>query len=301
MRRTLTRTLETAYDVTAADHALEALTRAIYDRPAAMIIDTQLPGMPSGVLADCLRQNLLTALIPIIYVSADHSLDRLTQALANGAADFLAKPIAPGVLLPRLQRHLHQEFRPGTLVIVTNERTRISAPATIKTWDRGEGILECTSVVSFEEGDFGEIQATVDHVHNVRRAVVFSRIDGHVLEVQAATGLYNSPRRLQARRELDLPVRYRIPKSFFRVARLRNVSAGGIGLSDIETESETGSPIEIEMGKLYLTGVIRWLSPSKRDAGIQFGELSSDQQMILTKLMFSDQLLEAARNLMYGK
>ncbi|MBM3275037.1 MAG: PilZ domain-containing protein [Candidatus Sericytochromatia bacterium] len=162
------------------------------------------------------------------------------------------------------------------------------------------GTIEHGPAVSFEEGDVGEIQVTRDDMQRARCAVVCSQIEGTILEVHAASGLYNSPRRLQTRRELDLPVRYRLPDDVFRPARLRDVSAGGIGLGDMVVKGELGTTIDLELGPVSLTGSIRWQSPQKGEAGIQFSSLTSDQQMKLTQLMFSDRLLEAARSLMYG-
>ena len=60
-----------------------------------IIMDMYMPGYTGMELAKVIRQNEETVNIPIIYLSAEESLDVQVEAMVNGGDEFLTKPIKP--------------------------------------------------------------------------------------------------------------------------------------------------------------------------------------------------------------
>ncbi len=72
----------------------EALKIALKEKPSLIMLDVQMPEMDGFEVAKFLRSNAQTKNIPILFVTAinkDHKY--VTQALEDGAVDYLFKPL----------------------------------------------------------------------------------------------------------------------------------------------------------------------------------------------------------------
>jgi two-component system KDP operon response regulator KdpE len=103
LRRALQAILRAArYRVQVAVTGEEALNLASQHRPAAVIVDAELPDMDGIEVCRRLRQR---DQMPVVVLSGlDH--DRLIAAFENGADDYLTTPFSPGELLVRLAARL---------------------------------------------------------------------------------------------------------------------------------------------------------------------------------------------------
>ena len=63
---------------------------------ALALLDVQMPGMDGFELAELMRSNKRTQLVPIIFVTAGaREAHRVFRGYDAGAVDFLFKPIDP--------------------------------------------------------------------------------------------------------------------------------------------------------------------------------------------------------------
>jgi len=100
-------TLETAgYAVREAGNGREALELAGGDPPALIVQDVRLPGMSGFDLAERLHALPQCAEIPIIAMSGLLTRDEEKRIAAVLFHEFLAKPVAPSLLLEAIRAHL---------------------------------------------------------------------------------------------------------------------------------------------------------------------------------------------------
>ncbi len=103
----LTQLLRSAYRVRAANSGENALRAATSEpRPDLILLDVMMPGMDGYEVLERLRKNPSTDDIPVIFVTALTDLDDEERGLALGAADYIAKPIKPVLLLARVRTQL---------------------------------------------------------------------------------------------------------------------------------------------------------------------------------------------------
>lgn len=84
--------------VRAADGAT-ALVLARDDPPDLLLLDLGLPDVDGKAVLDRLRDDPLTAAVPVVVISADATDGQVQRLLSAGAAAYLTKPVAVGQLL----------------------------------------------------------------------------------------------------------------------------------------------------------------------------------------------------------
>jgi FixJ family two-component response regulator len=73
------------------------------DTPACLILDLQMPGL-NGLDV----QRIVSATIPIIFISGRGDVDSTVKAMKGGASDFLTKPVDETLLLAAVEQALDQ-------------------------------------------------------------------------------------------------------------------------------------------------------------------------------------------------
>lgn len=104
------------FEIDVASNGNDALERISANMPDVVLLDAMMPGMDGFEVCRRLRENQTTHLLPVIMVTALHSIEDEVRALESGADDFLPKPINNLELMARLRsllriKTLHDELR----------------------------------------------------------------------------------------------------------------------------------------------------------------------------------------------
>lgn len=102
--------------VQAAD-GREAVSVAQSLRPAAIVMDLEMPAMGGSEAARALKQDERTKSIPILVLTGSSRESQLDDARAAGCAAVLRKPCMPEVLLEALKHVLRGEPVPIDLAL----------------------------------------------------------------------------------------------------------------------------------------------------------------------------------------
>ena len=74
--------------------------------PDLVLLDVRLPDMHGYDICQALKEDPLTAEIPVIFLSSHSDAGNVTHGLELGAVDFVSKPVEPAILLARVRTHL---------------------------------------------------------------------------------------------------------------------------------------------------------------------------------------------------
>jgi two-component system cell cycle response regulator DivK len=85
----------------------DGIRAASDDQPALILLDNRLPDTSGEQILRQLAATPATATIPVVILSGDSSPATVSELLAAGAADFLAKPFDIHQLLATIGRYLH--------------------------------------------------------------------------------------------------------------------------------------------------------------------------------------------------
>jgi putative two-component system response regulator len=98
---------DAGYQVKAATSGRAALRYAVQDpQPALVLLDVMMPEMDGYQVLASLRKDPSTQNIPVIFLTAlDNARDE-ERGFQHGAADYIAKPIKPDVVLARVRNQL---------------------------------------------------------------------------------------------------------------------------------------------------------------------------------------------------
>ena len=103
-RALLTDLLDRAgFDAVTAGTADDALRAAVDDRPAAVLLDIELPGTNGFDLCRILRTDPATAQLPIVLLTGRGSIGDVVAGIDAGADDFLRKPFDAAELMARVR------------------------------------------------------------------------------------------------------------------------------------------------------------------------------------------------------
>ncbi len=109
VRATL-RGLQVPVDVVEAENGIEALEQVKAAPPDLMILDVMMPRMDGFETCRALRENLRTAFIPILMLTASADQDSRTKGYLIGTDDYMAKPFLPVDLKLRIARLLRRTY-----------------------------------------------------------------------------------------------------------------------------------------------------------------------------------------------
>ena len=75
-------------------------------QPDLILLDVELPDMKGYAVCAALKRVSLTNPIPVMFLSSHTDVADITHGLGLGAVDYVTKPVAPPILLARVQTHL---------------------------------------------------------------------------------------------------------------------------------------------------------------------------------------------------
>lgn len=150
------------YDVTLAASAEEAMKLDL-SRFSLLILDVMLGGMSGSRMAMQLKENPLTADIPIIMLTAKNSREDIIDGLRIGVDDYITKPFSVQELLLRVQAVLRRTHRPAPSGVPAGKDG-------ISLDERGKSLSVDGRPVSLTRTEFGILQLLMG-----RPGMVFSR------------------------------------------------------------------------------------------------------------------------------
>ncbi|MFN2269319.1 MAG: response regulator transcription factor [Anaerolineae bacterium] len=83
------------FEVELATNGEEAVKKAPQVQPDLIMLDVRMPRMTGYEACRILKENPVTAEIPIVFLSAKGQEVEIEQGLASGALEYIVKPFAP--------------------------------------------------------------------------------------------------------------------------------------------------------------------------------------------------------------
>ena len=95
------------YAVRVANDGAGALRAAVTPpRPDLVLLDVMMPGMDGYEVLRRLREDDATSDLPVVFLTALAEVEHEERGLEAGAADYLTKPIRPGIVRARVRTQL---------------------------------------------------------------------------------------------------------------------------------------------------------------------------------------------------
>lgn len=136
--------LETeGYEVTTANSAEEALKLTLTDY-SLILLDVMMGEMSGFQFARMMKNNTLTAQIPIIFITALDNEDNTVKGLNIGADDYIAKPLSMKEVKARIKAVLRRTLQNNTSDerignnIIIYEQIRLNISSKTATLDNNE-------------------------------------------------------------------------------------------------------------------------------------------------------------------
>lgn len=152
------------FDVRCAANGQEALECSLSWSPDLILLDVMMPGMDGYETCAALKNDLKTAHIPVVMITASEAAADKIRGLDVGADDFLPKPINDVVLFARIRSLVRLKS------LIDELRLRRSVVETYRILeDSGldSGVLHQANVllVGGDEENYAKIKATLGEVH----------------------------------------------------------------------------------------------------------------------------------------
>ena len=103
------------YDTFLAKSAEQALAFCAATPPDLVLADVMMPGMNGLELCQRLKQHSATVNIPVIFVTANQTMEDETACWNAGGVDFVSKPVNPQTIRNRVRAHLTLKFQADVL------------------------------------------------------------------------------------------------------------------------------------------------------------------------------------------
>lgn len=97
---------EQPVDIMVAHSAADGVRKAVKGHPDIVLLDVAMPEMDGYAACRCLKENPLTAGIPVIFLSASTALEDKLAGFAAGGIDYIGKPFSAEEVLARVFVHL---------------------------------------------------------------------------------------------------------------------------------------------------------------------------------------------------
>lgn len=97
------------YEVLEADSGTEALKQATEQSPDLILLDIMLPHLDGFEVCRCLKQNVQTNPIPVVFVTVNEDRQYRQQSMAVGGDDLLIKPLDRLELSARVKSLIRQK------------------------------------------------------------------------------------------------------------------------------------------------------------------------------------------------
>ncbi|MFD1383797.1 HD domain-containing phosphohydrolase [Rhodanobacter aciditrophus] len=115
--------LKKHYDVRIAKSGAMALKSIEAKVPDLVLLDIMMPGMNGYEVCRKIKNNPMTAHVPVIFITAMTSVDDERKGFEVGAVDFITKPITPLTTLARVANHIALSEQDKRNKLIIKQRT----------------------------------------------------------------------------------------------------------------------------------------------------------------------------------
>jgi len=120
----MAKALGAEYEVITAGDAGTAIEKAFGEpRPDLILLDVDMPDISGFEVCRALKDEVLTAAIPVIFLTGKTEAQAQVEGFELGAVDYVTKPINAAVLRARVRMHLALSNRRQELERLVQERT----------------------------------------------------------------------------------------------------------------------------------------------------------------------------------
>lgn len=112
IREFVSQVLSEKYQVFFAKNGPDGLKLARQIEPGVIVLDILMPGQDGIQTCRALREDPVTAEIPVLMLTALNETEKRIQAFSAGADDYVAKPFRPEELLLRVQAKMRRSKHP---------------------------------------------------------------------------------------------------------------------------------------------------------------------------------------------
>ena len=117
--RILHAVLSRDFDVRCATRGAEGLDLVAREHPDLVVLDVMMPEMDGYEVCRRLKADPVTAVIPVIFITALDEAEEEARGLELGAVDYLTKPITPAIVLARVKTHVELKRLRDRLELMT--------------------------------------------------------------------------------------------------------------------------------------------------------------------------------------
>ncbi len=104
------RRLDVPVEVAEAEDGLDAIEKVKAATPDLVVLDVMMPRMDGFETCRALRENVRTAFVPILMLTASADQDSRTKGYLVGTDDYMSKPFTPLDLKMRISRLLRRTY-----------------------------------------------------------------------------------------------------------------------------------------------------------------------------------------------
>ena len=104
------RKLQVPVEIVQAEDGAEAVEKAALATPDLVVLDVMMPRMDGFETCRALRENVRTAFVPILMLTASADQDSRTKGYLIGTDDYMSKPFLPVDLKLRVGRLLRRTY-----------------------------------------------------------------------------------------------------------------------------------------------------------------------------------------------
>lgn len=158
--------LGSQYRIAASTSGAAALKYLESHRPDLILLDINMPEMDGFEVMECLRSDVNTELIPVIFLTADSLAETEIKCFQMGAMDFVTKPFVPDILLSRVSKTIElDQYRHNLENMVNTQAQKITEDAQRLGRIQDSVIIGMANLIESRDGSTGK------HVKNTQNYV----------------------------------------------------------------------------------------------------------------------------------
>lgn len=154
------------YRIAAANSGMAAFKYLERNKPDLILLDINMPQMNGFEAFEKMKENEEYENIPVIFLTADNSVETETRCFQAGAIDFVGKPFVPDILISRVKRTLELERYHTSLESMVKEQAEIITSRTRRISEIQEHVIVgMANLIESRDGSTGK------HVKNTQMYV----------------------------------------------------------------------------------------------------------------------------------